>query len=264
MGKKVSLSHATFMLKDSQGNYVKQKVGMVYKDEWTTDEKGYVVLDNMIESGTYTIEELKTPEGFLVGNDIKVNISSDNDEIYFDQDNQPVIEVSFVDEKPTGHLILYKTFELDKDTAVGGAEFKVTADSDIVDPATGKVIYKKGDPVSVGHSTDGIYMIDESGKLELKVLPLGTTGARYKVEEISTVDGYVLLEEPVIFEFDIKDNTTKEYTVEKIIENKLTETYFSKQDLNGKELKGGEYSVIDAETEEVIDQWTSDGRTHLS
>lgn len=44
-GQKVSLSHATFMLKDSQGNYVKQKVGMVYKDEWTTDEKGYVVLD---------------------------------------------------------------------------------------------------------------------------------------------------------------------------------------------------------------------------
>ncbi len=262
-GQKVTLSHATFKLKDEEGNYVKQKVGLFYKDEWTTDEKGYVVLDNMIESGTYTIEELKTPEGFLIGNDIKVNISSDNDEIYFDQDNQPVIEVSFVDEKPTGHLILYKTFELDKDTAVGGAQFKVTADSDIVDPATGEIIYHAGDPVSMGNSTDGIYMIDESGKLELKDLPLGTTGAKYKVEEIKTVDGYVLLDKPVIFEFDIKDNTTKEYTVEKTVKNKLTETYFSKQDLNGKELKGGEYSVIDAETEEVIDQWTSDGRTHL-
>ena len=262
-GQKVSLSHATFKLKDSQGNYVKQKVGMVYKDEWTTDEKGYVVLDNMLEAGEYTIEELKTPEGFLIGDDIKVHISSDNKDITFDEDHQPVIEVSFVDEKPTGHLILHKEFEREEDTAVGGAQFKVTADSDIVDPATGKVIYKKGDPVSVGHSTDGIYMIDESGKLELKVLPLGTTGARYKVEEISTVDGYVLLEEPVIFEFDIKDNTTKEYTVEKIIENKLTETYFSKQDLNGTELKGGEYSVIDVKSGEIIDQWTSDGRTHL-
>ena len=82
---------------------------------------------------------------------------------------------------------MHKEFEREEDTAVGGAQFKVTADSDIVDPATGKVIYKKGDPVSMGHSTDGIYMIDESGKLELKDLPLGTTGARYKVEEISTV-----------------------------------------------------------------------------
>ena len=262
-GQKVTLSHATFKLKDEEGNYVKQKVGLFYKDEWTTDEKGYVVLDNMIESGTYTIEELKTPEGFLIGDDIKVNISSDNDEIYFDQDNQPVIEVSFVDEKPTGHLILHKEFEREEDTAVGGAQFKVTADSDIVDPATGEIIYHAGDPVSMGNSTDGIYMIDESGKLELKDLPLGTTGAKYKVEEIKTVDGYVLLDEPVIFEFDIKDNTTKEYTVEKTVKNKLTETYFSKQDLNGKELKGGEYSVIDAETEEVIDQWTSNGRTHL-
>ena len=262
-GQKVTLSNASFKLKDEDGNYVKQKVGLFYKDEWTTDEKGYVVLDNMIESGTYTIEELKTPEGFLIGDDIKVNISSDNDEIYFDQDNQPVIEVSFVDEKPTGHLILHKEFEREEDTAVGGAQFKVTADSDIVDPATGEVIYHAGDPVSMGNSTDGIYMIDESGKLELKGLPLGTTGARYKVEEISTVDGYVLLEEPVIFEFDIKDNTTKEYIVEKTVKNKLTETYFSKQDLHGKELKGGEYSIIDAETEEVIDQWTSDGRTHL-
>src|SRR5699024_7807661 len=122
-------------------------------------------------------------------------------------------------------------------------QFKVTADSDIMDPATGKMIYKKGDPVIMGNSTDGIYMINESGKLELKDLPLGTTGARYKVEEISTIDGYVLLDEPVIFEFDIKDNTTKEYTVEKTMKNKLTETYFSKQDLNGTELKGGEYSV---------------------
>ena len=262
-GQKVSLSHATFMLKDSQGNYVKQKVGMVYKDEWTTDEKGYVVLDNMLDAGEYTIEELKTPEGFLIGDDIKVNISSDNKDITFDEDHQPVIEVSFVDEKPTGHLILHKEFEREEDTAVGGAQFKVTVDSDIIDPATGKVIYKKGDPVNVGHSTDGIYMIDESGKLELKDLPLGTTGARYKVEEISTVDGYVLLDEPVIFEFDIKDNTTKEYTVKKTIENKLTEIYFSKQDLNGTELKGGEYSVIDAKSGEIIDQWTSDGRGHL-
>ena len=262
-GQKVTLSHATFKLKDEDGNYVKQKAGLFYKDEWTTDEKGYVVLDNMIESGTYTIEELKTPEGFLVGDDIKVNISSDNGDIYFDQDNQPVIEVTFVNEKPTGHLILHKEFEREEDIAIGGVQFKVTADNDIVDPATGKIIYKKGDPVNIGNVTDGIYEIDKNGKLELNNLPLGTTGARYKVEEVKTLDGYVLLDEPVIFEFDIKDNTTKEYTVENTVKNKLTETYFSKQDLHGKELKGGKYSVIDAETEEIVDQWTSDGRTHL-
>lgn len=262
-GQKVTLSNATFKLKDSQGNYVKQKVGLVYKDEWTTDDKGYVVLDNMIEAGKYTIEELKTPEGFLVGDDIKVNISSDNKDITFDEDFQPVIEVSFVDEKPTGHLILHKAFEKDEDTAVGGATFKVTANQDIVDPATGKSIYKKGDPVNIGIATDGIYMIDESGKLELVDLPLGTQGASYKVEEIATVDGYVLLDEPIIFEFTIKDNTIKEYTVEKTVKNRLTETYFSKQDLGGQELKGGEYSVMDAKTNEIIDQWTSNGRTHV-
>ena len=68
----------------------------------------------------------------------------------------------------TGHLILHKTFELDKDTAVGGAQFKVTANSDIVDPTTGKLIYKKGDPVNMDTATDGIYMIDESGKTGIK------------------------------------------------------------------------------------------------
>lgn len=262
-GQKVTLSHATFKLKDEDGNYVKQKVGLVYKDEWTTDEKGYVVLDDMVESGTYILEELKTPEGFLIGDDIKVEISSDRQDIIFDEDHQPVIEVTFVNEKPTGHLILHKTFELDKDTAVGGAQFKVTANSDIVDPTTGKLIYKKGDPVNMDTATDGLYMIDESGKLELKNLPLGTNGAQYKVEEIKTIDGYVLLDEPVIFTFEMKDNTTKEYVVEKTVNNKLTETYFSKQDLNGTELKGGEYTVIDAETGEIVEQWTSDGQTHL-
>ena len=262
-GQKVTLSHATFKLKDEDGNYVKQKVGLVYKDEWTTDEKGYVVLDDMVESGLYTLEELKTPEGFLIGDDIKVEISSDRQDIIFDEDHQPVIEVTFMDEKPTGHLILHKTFELDKDTAVGGAQFKVTADSDIVDPATGKIIYKKGDPVNMDTATDGLYMIDESGKLELKNLPLGTNGAQYKVEEIKTVDGYVLLDKPVIFEFEMKDNTTKEYVVEKTVNNKLTETYFSKQDLNGTELKGGEYIVMDAKTGETIEHWISDGKTHF-
>ena len=72
-----------------------------------------------------------------------------------------------------------------------------------------------------------------------------------------------LLDEPVIFVFEMKDNTTKEYVVEKTVNNKLTETYFSKQDLNGTELKGGEYTVIDAETGEIVEQWISDGQTHL-
>lgn len=261
LGNEVVLSDATFKLKDSQGNYVKQKVGLFYKDEWKTDETGYVVLDQMIESGVYTIEELTSPDGFLLGDDIKVNISSDNDDIVFDKDNEPVITVQFIDKKPTGKIILSKTFENDKD--VEGAIFKLTAGNDIINATNGEVIYAKGDVISLKNHEDGLYEIKD-GRIDILHLPLNPKGKTlYQLEEIKTLDGYVLLDQPVVFELEIKDSTTQEYVVEKEAYNQLTETYFSKQDLHGQEILGGEYSVLDKDTREVIDRWTSNGRNHL-
>ena len=55
---------------------------------------------------------------------------------------------------------------------------------------------------------------------------------------MSTLEGYHLLEEPILFDFEMKDMTTQEYVIEKTVENKLTETEFSKTDILGRELSG--------------------------
>ncbi len=261
-GQSVSLSNTTFKLKDPEGNYVKQKVGMEYKDEWTTNDKGYVALDKMLLFGEYTLEELRSPDGFLIGDDIKVNISVENDDIVLDQDDEPVITVKFINKKPTGTILLHKQFERAEDIIQGGAKFRLIANSDVLDPATGKIIYQKGNIVNLKGASDGIYSIDENGNLEIKDIPLGVTGASYLLEEVETLDGYSLLEEPIVFDFKITDNTTKEYVVEKSVENKLTETLFSKVDVAGKELPGAQLSLKDKDGN-IIDEWTSTKEAHL-
>ena len=75
-GHNVKLSHATFKIKDSAGNYLKQKVGLFYKDEWTTDDDGKVVLEDMVKAGSYTLEEIKSPDGFLLSDNIQFKIDS--------------------------------------------------------------------------------------------------------------------------------------------------------------------------------------------
>lgn len=261
-GNDVILSSATFKLKDKDGNFVKQKVSGSYVDEWSTDDRGYVFLNNRLEQGEYTIVELKNPEGFLIGSDINVHITSSSPHISLDDDNQAVITVYVKDEKPTGKIVLNKIFERTEDNALGGAIFKLTAHSDVVDPATGNVIYNKGDTVNIDIAEDGLYIINESGELIIDGLPLGVDGASYKLEEVKTLDGYDLLEEPVIFNFSIKDNLTKEYTIEKSIKNNLTQTSFIKKDADGHVRSGATYQIKD-DKNNVIDEWVTTEEPHL-
>ncbi|MCD7894402.1 MAG: hypothetical protein LUG60_12010 [Erysipelotrichaceae bacterium] len=261
-GNEITLSNATFKLKDSNGNYIQQKSGWTYIDTWTTDEDGIVYLDNMVETGTYYIEEVTSPDGFLLADEIKVEIVSTNESITFDEDNDPIITVNIVDEKPTGTIILNKSTELFEDIINKGIKFQLKANSNIIDPTDGSVIYSKGDIVTKDYK-DGIYEIDENGTIKITDLPLGTEGASYLLTEVETQDGYVLLEEPIQYDFTIENNTTKVYTVEKEAENELTETYFSKTDVGGNEIEGAQMVLTDNTTGTVIDEWTSTTEEHL-
>lgn len=260
--KTVTLSKASFKLKDSSGNFVKQKIGDQYIDTFVTNEKGYVQLPKQLVQGKYTITELKAPNGMLLGKDIIVDISSTNPNINLDEDNDAVITVKFENSKPTGNIVFNKNFELSKDQGVGGVTFRLTANSDIVDPTNGKIIYQKGDVVNIDIAEDGLYILSESGVLEISGLPLGTDKVSYKLEEVKALDGYKLLDSPIIFDFEIKDNTTKEYTVEKSATNYLTETSFIKQSINGSVVPGAKYKLIDSKNH-VIDQWTTSKDKHI-
>lgn len=260
-GQKITLSHATFKLKDKDGHFIKQKVGLNEKDQWETNEQGIAVLDNMLVQGEYTICEIKSPQGFLLGDEIKVYISSHHSDMTFDEDNEPMITVKIVNTKPTGKLILHKKFEGKKEL-IKGTSFKLIANSDVIDPANGKVIYHQGELVHLTGGKDGIYQVNEKGMLEIKGIPLGTGKVTYKLEEVSTLEGYHLLEEPILFDFEMKDMTTQEYVIEKTVENKLTEIEFSKTDILGRELSGAYMRLIDVQGK-VIDEWISTEQSHL-
>ena len=100
-GKKVTLNSASFKIKDAQGNYVVQKVSGTKVDTFTTNsdneiipvvEKGTVTLPLMLNAGTYTIEEIKTPKGFLdLEKPVEFVISSTYD-YDVDEDADPIVE----------------------------------------------------------------------------------------------------------------------------------------------------------------------------
>ena len=101
----MKLSHATFKIKDSAGNYLKQKVGLFYKDEWTTDDDGKVVLEDMVKAGSYTLEEIKSPDGFLLSDNIQFKIDSEDKTITFDDEGDPVLKITVQNAVSYTHLV---------------------------------------------------------------------------------------------------------------------------------------------------------------
>ena len=244
-GKNVSFNGATFKIFDVDKNeYVTQKVGPFEYDTFTTNSDNYVAIKGIwgniddilgttmaplkLSYGHYRVEEIKTPEGFLeLEKPVEFEVSKEQNifEVTGDEDN-PVIEVVIKNDRPTGKIILNKAFEESAmDVGELNAKFKLTALNDVIDPADGTILYKAGDVVNVNDINDGIYSIDENGQIVIDNLALGLDGASYQLEEIETNDSYALLEKPVVFDFTIKDTKTKEYTVEKSVENKLIEIH---------------------------------------
>ena len=101
-GKTVTLNGASFKIKDAQGNYVTQKVSGKKYDTFTTNsknvvtikdtEEGTVTLPLQLDAGTYTIEEIKTPKGFLdLDNPIQFTITNTRD-YDKDEDEDPILK----------------------------------------------------------------------------------------------------------------------------------------------------------------------------
>lgn len=229
-GKTVTLNSANFKIKDSDGNYVTQKVAGQKIDTFTTNsknqitalfgKKGEVTLPLELDAGTYTIEEIKTPDGFLELNEVVTFTITNQYDYDIDEDDDPILTVKIENDRPEGKIILKKTFEDAKDTQNLSAKFKLTALDNIIDPVDGTVLYKKGQVITKDDK-DGIYMTDAEGMIVIEHLPLSTSGAKYQLEEVEVPYGYGFIEEPLVFDIDIKDTKTKIYEITAEAENKL-------------------------------------------
>lgn len=264
-GKKITFSNATFSLyklnkETNKWEQVSCKIGKENIDSWTTDENAIAYTETKLEGGTYKIEEIKTPQGFVkLEEDCIFEINNINETLEYDEDFDAYITVIVGNKQAIANLIVSKTIELAEniDTSLvdlsdlSGIKFKLTAKEDILDMADGSVIYKKGTEV-------GTYNLNSKGELEIENLPLGV----YEIQEIETLKGLALDNTKHEIVLEQKDNTTLVYDHTINITNKTITVEFSKTTITGDgELEGATLQVVDKENK-IIDEWVSTKETH--
>lgn len=264
-GKFVTYSNATFELyrlneDTNKWEQVQCKISDKYYKTWTTNSEGIAKTETKLEAGKYKLTEIKIPTGFIqLDEELTFKVDNRNSTLNYDKDWDAWITVTVKNEQPTGTLKLNKKVELRedmdktmiKDIDFTKISFELVADEKIIDYADGSTIYEKGKVV-------GKYNLKADGTLTVSNLPMG----KYHLKELTTIDGAVLDKTEYEVIFEQKDTVTKEYVVEKDIENKTTAIEISKTDITGeKELVGAKLTVTD-ENNEVIDSWVSTEKTH--
>lgn len=264
-GKKITFSNATFKLyklnrDTNEWEETSCKIGKERTFTWTTDENAVAYTEDKLEAGTYKIDEIKVPTGFVkLEEDCIFDINNQNETLEYDKEFDAYITVTVGNKQPTANITINKTIELVKDADLSivdvkdlsGIKFKVTAKDTIRDMADGSVIYKKGALV-------GTYNLNKDGSLIIKNLPLGV----YEIQEIETLKGLALDNTKHEIKLTQKDKTTTLYEHTENIVNKTIVVEFSKTDITGDvELEGATLQVVD-DKNNVIDEWVSGKKTH--
>lgn len=246
-----------------------QKVSGKKYDTFTTNSKNQVVvfdgnngevfLPLSLDAGTYTVEEVKVPEGFLEL-ESPITFTITNTRNYDgDGDEDPIITVNVKNDRCYGKLEVKKSiesFEADKTLVnkedLSGFEFSLYAKEDIISPIDGSVLVK-------ANARYGKYVTDSNGNISVSKIPMGS----YILKETKTKDGFVLDDKETTITFKQSDTVTKEYTVTTNIENKTTKFELSKKTVTGDdELEGAKLTVADKDGN-IIDEWISGKAPHL-
>ena len=323
-GKTVSLNSAEFkifQLTDRKGNkvnqYVKQKVGLFTYDTFKTnsdntglgavntftgtytdsnDDKGSITTPLELESGTYRLEEVKTPEGYLLLDEPVEFTVKESTITTRDDDGDAIIVVEAVDNKPHGTLEINKQLEdYDYDQSLlrdgfdySTIKFELRAAEDIFDPADGSTLTAKGDIAKNVYGTEvGSIALNADGTASVTDLPMG----KYTLKETAVPAGVVLdsTEREVEFKQEDTDAQHKTYkvvfaddaeitdwkdkskvqTANDAIVNKVTKVEISKKTVTGDdELEGATLTVKDSNGEVVLDKdgneltWVSGDHPH--
>lgn len=275
-GKQVILTSAKFKIKDSDGNYVTQKVGSVTYDTFATtakntpelpagtfyvdtEEEGTTVTPLTLMPGKYTLEEVDVPDGYVFAEeDLEFTLASE--QVVEDEDPDEdfqTVELTVENEQPTGTLALKKSIEIyEADTSLidrddlSAIEFTLYAREDIIDAADGEVLCAANDVY-------GTYNLNEDGTLTVDKIPMG----KYYLKETSVPAGFILDENEYDVLFELADKYQKTYTVTEEIENKVTKYEFYKKDIGGEEVEGAVITITDEEGN-VVDTWSSTNEPH--
>ena len=218
-GKTIKIPGATFKIRNLETNeyvgYWEWNPLPHYVDEWETNEDGVVMTGDVLDPAEYQVEEVRSPEGYLLNVEpLKFKVSSDTAYETLPDGKTPVITVKFSDKAVQGRINVQKLGEVltnvktDKmgnkhfqyeERGLAGAVYEIKAAENIMDPSNdGNVIYKKGTVVDTVTTVDG-------GKAATKKLPLGL----YEVSEKRSPDGFVLNGKSQTVELKYEDQETE-------------------------------------------------------
>lgn len=226
-GMTVLIPNTEFKIFNMDANkYVEMITTYPSKEKHTsffTDGDGDLILPDVLPLGTYRIEEVATPYGYVI-NEEYVIVKIDTDTFYevAPDTYEAIITVDYVDEPAVGELTVEKKGEvLDaykgglfadsedkefvyKEGSLAGAKFEVyeaediyTADMQTDENGNRTKYYSAGDLVTT-------LVTGEDGKATLSDLPLGS----YKVLEVEPPYGYVLNSEEQVVTFAYVDDKT--------------------------------------------------------
>ena len=240
-GQVIPIANTSFHLYDAQGKQIKMVASRYpttqYIDEFATDESGTFTLPEKLQIGTYYLEEVNAPDGYLKGQRMKFDITSGHDW------SQP-FTIQYANTPAKGKIKIVKT---DSETAepVEGAVYEIYADGDI----------KTGDNTIRNTSGELIDTVttDDTGTALSKELYLGN----YTVKEKETPDGYKLDTEEHKVSVEYADAVTPVVIATLEVEDEPNNIFIQKIDSETeKTLPGATLQLIDADGK-VVDEWTT-------
>ena len=214
-GKTVKVEGAEFKIKNLDTN---KYVGYWewfplphYVDSWTTDESGTVMTGEKLRPGNYQLEEVQSPNGYLLSEEpVKFVIHMNDPHETLPDGVTPVITVKKQDIAVQGQISVEKKGEvlvgfnektgkfIYEQRGLADAKYNVVAKEDILDPSNdGTVLFKKGTVVET-------LVTGNDGKATTKKLPLG----KYEVVEVEAPSGMVLNKNSQTVELKYKDQYT--------------------------------------------------------
>ena len=242
-GKTVAIEGASFKIRDmATGELVSQKVGIFETiDTFTTDETGMVSTPLKLDAGSYQLEEIKAPEGYVLNKEVVPFEITNTGAFIMDEDGDAIVTVEMGDEAVVGHIKINKSGEvlvgyedgqfIYEERGLKGAEYDIIAAEDIMDPSNdGTVIYEKGTVVE--H-----LVTDARGDAISQFHPLG----KYQVVETKAPYGYTLNTEPkdVTLAYEGQEVALVEESVSFVNERQQVQLDTIKVDVDNKEAVAG-------------------------
>jgi uncharacterized surface anchored protein len=228
-------------------------------DVFFTDADGDLILPEPLPCGTYVIEEVQSPDGYLLSKEkYEIVISSDAAYETDPVTQEAVFTVTCADKSAKGRIVIEKKGDVLTGATEGengsfgdftyegarlsGVIFEVYAAEDVLSPdcqtdEDGNVIlaYAKGDLVAT-------LVTDENGRAASKELPLG----RYEVREAKAAEGFVVSAEGITVTLACADGETPVVTEEVSLQNdraKVKLVILKRDAEDGRPIAGAEFGL---------------------